>query len=118
MLDAGYWILDTGCWHLESSIQYLVFAQTPKIHTHQLTHPGFLHRYTINNIHGTHRHFIVRYDDELRIVAELADHIGKLAYVGIIERRIHLVEYTEWGRLNQVNREQQCCRGQCSFTTA
>ena len=46
-------------------------------------------------------------NNELRILAELANHLGKLAHVGIVEGRIHLVENAERRGLNQVNGKQQ-----------
>ena len=65
--------------------------QTSKIHGYEFAYAGLLHGYAINNIYGAHGLFVVGYDDELRIFAELFYHVGKLAYVGIIERCIYLI---------------------------
>ena len=45
----------------------------------------------------------MRYNDELALIAELPDHIRELAYVRIIERRIHFVQYTERRWLDQID---------------
>src|SRR5688500_16629371 len=86
----------------------LGLIQIPEVNAHQLTHPGFLHGYPIDYIHSTHRHFIVGYDDELRVAAELPDHIGELANVCIIQRSVYLIEDTEWCRLYKINSKKQC----------
>ena len=65
--------------------------QTPKIHWYQFAYAGLLHGYAINYIYGAHGLFVVGYNNELRVFAELFYHIGKLAYIGIIERRIYLI---------------------------
>ena len=43
----------------------ILFLQIPEIHRHQPAYSRLLHRYTIDYIHGTHRHFIVGYNNEL-----------------------------------------------------
>ena len=57
------------------------------------------------------------YNNELGVLTELADHIGELTNVGIIKWSIHLIQYTEWCRLDQINGKQQCGCSQCFFTT-
>jgi len=54
--------------------------------------------------------------DELNLFTHLLDHTGIAANVGIIERRIHLVEHAEWCRIELENREYQRNRRQCLFT--
>ena len=80
--------------------------QIPEIHRHQPAHARFLHGYTIDHIHGAHRHLVVRNDDKLGIFTELTNHIGEFAHIGIIQRGIHFIEYTEWRGFDQVDREQ------------
>src|SRR4030095_5627583 len=82
-----------------------ILIQSPEINRHQSAHTRFLHRNTIDDIHSTHRHFIVGNDDKLGILTELANHIGEFPNIRIIERRIHLVEYTERRGFNKVNCE-------------
>ena len=65
--------------------------QTSKIYRHQFAYAGLLHGYAINNIYGAHGLFVVGYNNELRVFAKLFYHVGKLAYVGIIERGIYLI---------------------------
>ncbi len=59
-------------------------SKRAEINWHQTTYASFLHRYTIDHIHRTHRHLVVSYNNELALFAELTDHFGELAYVGII----------------------------------
>jgi len=94
-----------------------ILIQTSKIHWHQLTYTCFLHRHTIDHINCTHRHFIVRNDDELAVLAEFFDHLRELTDVGIIKWRINLIQDTEWSRFDQVDRKQQCRCGQCLFSS-
>src|SRR5690606_22234995 len=44
-------------------------------------------------------------------------HVGKLAHVSIIERRIYFIEDTERCRLDEVNGKQECSGGKGLFTT-
>jgi hypothetical protein len=74
--------------------------QTPEINRHQFAYTRFLHGYSVNDINSTHGCFIVCNNNELGIVTEFADHVGELANIGIIQRRIHLIENTEWSRLD------------------
>src|SRR5215204_4146636 len=57
-------------------------------------------------------------DNELRVLTELADHLGKLSYVGIIKWCVHLVEDTEGCRLDQVDGKQQGGSRQGTFSPA
>ena len=47
--------------------------------------------------------FVVRYSDELAVLTKLFDHLGELAYFGIIQWCIHLVQNTEWRRLDKID---------------
>ena len=69
----------------------LVLIQTSKIYRYEFAYAWLLHGYPINNIYGAHGLFVVGYNNELRVFAELFYHVGKLAYVGIIERGIYLI---------------------------
>ena len=84
----------------------LALRQAPEIHTNQLTHARLLHRYAINYIYRAHRRFIMCHNDELGVLTEFTDHIGKLSHVRIIQRRIHLIEYTEWCGFYQIDSKQ------------
>ena len=81
--------------------------QTPKVHRHQLAHTGFLHGNAINHVHAAHGHFVVRNNDELALLAELADHLGEFAHVGIIQRGVHFVQNTEGGWFDEIDGKQQ-----------
>jgi len=54
----------------------------------------------------------VRDDHELRLVAEAPEHVEEAVDVGIVERRVDLVEQAERRRLDEVDREQQRDRGE------
>jgi hypothetical protein len=83
-----------------------LIGKAPEIDGHEFTYARFLHGYAIDHIHRTHGLFVVRYDDELRVVAELLDHLREFANVRIIQRRINLIEDTERRRFDEVDREQ------------
>lgn len=83
----------------------------PKIHGHQLRHTLFHHCYAIHHIRFGHRGFVVGDDYELRILGEGADDFAEFANVSIVQRRINLIENTEWRWLEQVNTEKQRCGG-------
>src|ERR1043165_2299394 len=100
------------CRHQHLSIQ------APEIHWHQLTNSWLLHRNSIYHVHSCHCLLIVGHYDELGIVRELADHVGELAYVGVIQWRIHFIKDTEWGWLDEIDRKQKGCGGQGLFSTA
>ena len=85
-----------------------MLIQTPEVNRYQFTHTRLLHGYPVDHIYGAHGLLVVRYNDELALLAELADHLRELTYVGVIKRRIHLIEDTERRRLYQVDRKQQC----------
>src|SRR5258706_6326568 len=83
-----------------------VLIQTPEIYRDELAYAGLLHGYTVNYIHGAHGHFVMGNNDELRVVAELLDHLREFGDVHIVERSIYFVEYAERRRLNEVYGKQ------------
>ena len=88
----------------------MLITQTPEIHRYQFAYTGFLHGYAIDHIHGAHGLFVVRYNDELAVLTKLFDHLGELTHVGIIQWCIHLIQNTEWRRLDEIDGKQQ---GRC-----
>ena len=74
--------------------------------------PGFRHGDAVQHLGGLHGLFVVRDQDKLRVLAHLFDHIGEAVEIGVIERRIDLVEKAEWARLGQKDREKEAHRGQ------
>ncbi len=91
-------------------------VKAAEIDRYQFAHARLLHGYTIDHVNSVHGHLIMRNDDKLAILAELADHVSELANIRIIKRRIHLIQNTEWCRLDQVDGKQQRCCRQCSFS--
>src|SRR5947209_8043720 len=55
----------------------------------------FLHGYTVDGVRGLHGARVVRDHDELGAPLELVQEGGEAAHVGVIQRRIHLVEQAE-----------------------
>ena len=84
-------------------------VQASEVNRNKLAHTRLLHGNPVNNIHGAHGLLVMCYNNELALLAELADHLRELTYVGIIERCIHLIEDTERCRFNKVDRKQQRC---------
>ena len=72
-----------------------ILVQTTEVNRYEFTYTRLLHGYPVDHIHRTHGHFVVGNNNELRVLAELLDHIRKLTHVGIIERSIYLIEDTE-----------------------
>src|SRR6185295_12909812 len=60
---------------------------------------------------------VVGDDDELRFLFELVQHPDKASDVGVIERRIHLVEQAEWARFGEEDAEQKRQRDQRALAT-
>src|SRR5438094_903423 len=78
----------------------------------QLRHARFLHRHAVEAIGDFHRLAVVRDDDELRVLLHAAEHLDEAADVGIVERRIDLVEEAEGARLVLEHAEHQRDGGQ------
>ncbi|MEJ7769426.1 MAG: hypothetical protein WKF89_16525, partial [Chitinophagaceae bacterium] len=49
--------------------------QSPEIDRYQFADTRFLHGNTVDDIDAAHGHFIMCYDDELALIAELPDHV-------------------------------------------
>lgn len=82
---------------------YQILNQAPEIYRYQFTYTRLLHGDTINYIHGIHRHFVVRNNDELGILTELLDHLCKFSHVHIIQWCIHFIQDAEWSGLDKIN---------------
>src|SRR6185295_13373658 len=71
----------------------LTLRQTSEIDADQFTDSRLLHRYPIYYINRAHRCFIMGNNDELRIFAELADHVGELSHICIVQGCIYFIQY-------------------------
>ena len=60
---------------------------------------GALHGDAVEHVGDLHRALAVRDHDELRVVGHRADRLGEAADVGLVERRVDLVEQAERARL-------------------
>src|SRR5262245_54789626 len=65
----------------------------------ELRHPRFFHRHAVEPVGYLHGLAVVRDDDELGAVEHGAQHLDEAADVGIVERRVDLVEQAEGARL-------------------
>ena len=70
-----------------------------QIHGYQGGYTLFLHGNTIQTVCRRHRAAPVRNHNELRALRQLMQILCKTSDVGIVERRLDLVEQTERGRL-------------------
>ena len=73
---------------------------------------ALLHRHAPQPVGRGHRPLLVRDDDELAPVEELAQHAREAGRVRLVERRVHLVEDAERARLAPEDREQERDRGE------
>lgn len=71
---------------------HCLVPQGPEIHGRDRRNTLFGHINAINHVHSRHRRLVVRDDDELRILREAADDVVELLDVGIVQRRVHLIE--------------------------
>ena len=104
-------------WAIEPLVIY-TSIKVPEVNRNQFAYSWFLHGNTVDNVHSAHGHFVVGHNDELWIFAEPADHIGELTYVGIIQRRIYLIQNTKGRWFNKINCKQQGSSGECFLSTA
>src|SRR5262245_58767483 len=89
---------------------YWLFAE---LDTHNFRHTLLLHRHAVHHRRRLHRALVMRDQDELRGRAHLLDHVREASDVGLIERRVHLVEDAEWARLILEDAHQQRECGEC-----
>lgn len=88
-----------------------------QINTDQLADTLLGHCDAEQAIHPRHRHSMVRDDQEARFGAagHLVQHIAETGHVGIVQRRIHLVQHTDWRRIGQEDRKDKRKRGKGLF---
>ena len=79
---------------VKSNNLFWTLIQVSEIYRNQFAYTRFLHRNSVNHIHAAHRHLVVRYNDKLAVFTKLTNHISELSYVGIVQRSINLIEYT------------------------
>src|SRR3954470_23015375 len=69
-----------------------------QLHADQFRHAGLLHRHAVETIGDLHRLAVVRDEDELGMVLHRLEHLHESADVGVVERRVDLVEQAERAR--------------------
>ncbi|CDN45251.1 hypothetical protein BN871_GX_00030 [Paenibacillus sp. P22] len=83
-----------------------------KPHRYELGDAALLHRDAVQHVRFLHRAFAVGDDDELGQLRELPQILGEARDIGLVERRLHLVEHAEGNGLDLEDGEQQGDRGQ------
>src|SRR5262245_8556155 len=78
----------------------------------QLRNARLLHGNAVQAVGDLHGFAIVGNDDELRVLLHTTQHLDEPADVGIVERRVDLVEEAERARLVLEHAEHQCDGGQ------
>src|SRR5579864_6797091 len=78
----------------------------------QLRDARLFHRHAVEAIGDFHRLPVVRDDDELRVRLHAAQHLDEAADVGVVERRVDLVEQAERARLELEHAEHERDGGQ------
>src|SRR5256885_1212226 len=78
-----------------------------ELDAHRLGNSRLLHGHAVERVGAFHGALVVGDDDELRGLAHLADHLVVAADVGIVERRVHLVEEAEGRRLDEEDGEDE-----------
>ena len=72
-----------------------------------LLRAAWLHRDAVEDVRGLHRALLVAHDDELRLLAELADEVEEAVEVHVVEGGLDLVHHVEGRRPAAEDREQE-----------
>ena len=88
-----------------------------KIDRNEFGNAPLFHGHTEQPVHPRHRHPVVGDDKEtrIRLGGDFAQQIAEPRHICVVERRIHLVENADRGRICQENRENQGESGQSLF---
>src|SRR5437868_1443709 len=70
-------------------------ARLLPIHRNKFRNAGLLHSYAVKDRGPLHGAPIVRDHDELSVSAHVRDHLNEAAHVGLVQRRVHLVQDAE-----------------------
>src|SRR4026207_2300856 len=90
-------------------------SRSVELNRDQLRDAWFLRCHPVQTVRNLHRPAVMRDEDELRPVEHAAQHLHEPSNIGVVERRIDLVEQTERARLVLENRKHQRDRGQRLF---
>ena len=87
---------------------------TRRVHVHRddARHALLLHRHADQLLGHFHRDLVVADEEELRALAHLADQLAVALGVGVVQRRVDLVEQAERRRVELEDGEHQRDRGQ------
>src|SRR5207237_8660864 len=88
-----------------------LLVQLRELQRDDLRHAAVVHGHAIQHVGGLDGRAVVRDDDELRAVGELAQRLREPADVALVERGIDLIEHAERRGLYAQDREEQRRRG-------
>ncbi len=76
---------------------------------HELAHALLLHGHAEQPVHAAHGHRMVGDDEEARLgrARHLLHHVAEAVDIGVVERRVHLVEHADRRGVRQEHREDQ-----------
>src|SRR5712692_3915881 len=87
------------CFTIASGTRYARRRVSVQLNRDQLRDPGLLHGHAVKTVGDLHRLPIVSDEDELGVLLHAAQHFHEPADVGVVERRVDLVEEAERARL-------------------
>src|SRR5262245_48298316 len=99
-----------------SSLMHLRVSGT-ELYGDQLREPRLLHCDAVEDVGGLHRPAVVGDDEELGLAGELTEDAKEPVDVGVVERRVDLVEHAERARSVIEDREEQREPGQRALAT-
>src|SRR5262245_7961227 len=92
---------------------YAGTVESVQLDGNQLRNARLLHGNAVQAVGDLHGFAVVGNDDELRVLLHPTQHLDKAADVGVVERRVDLVEEAERARLVLEHAEHQRDGGQC-----
>src|SRR5262245_40803757 len=84
----------------------------PQPLAHHRGHPVALHGGPVEGVRDLHRPLLVRDDDQLRTAAQLLEDLEQPLQVGVVQRRLDLVQHVERRRAGLEDGQQEGDRGQ------
>src|SRR5439155_3792478 len=91
---------------------HALLVELGQLERDHLRDAGVVHRYAVEHVGGFDRPAVVRDDDELRTVRQLAQRLREPSDIPLVERGIDLVEDTERRGLHAEDREEKRGRGE------
>src|SRR5262249_31786959 len=99
-------------WYRDARSSFIVAVTSVQLHRDQLRHAGLLHRHPVEAVGDLHRLAVVGDENELGVLLHALEHLDEAADVGVVERRVDLVEQAERARAVLEDGEHQRHRGE------